>query len=191
MRAVRRAPVKDGPLRLGFVGTLVWHKGLHVLIEALRLMPSERVRLSVHGNTDVFPQYVRELRARAEGLPVEFRGSFTHAQLADVYEQFDVLVVPSLWPENSPLVIHEAFMSGIPVVGSRTGGIVDLVTHGHNGLLYEGPDPGSLAMELRRLIANRGLLTHLAANVPPVKPIEQDAAEWEAIYGELLQCRQS
>ena len=71
-------------------------------------------------------------------------GAFDHEHAADVYAQIDVLVVPSLWLENSPLVIHEAFMAGIPVVGARIGGIADLVEDGRSGLLYDPTSPAEL-----------------------------------------------
>ena len=74
----------------------------------------------------MFPEYAAGLRAQAAGLPVRFMGAFDRERTADVYAQIDVLVVPSLWLENSPLVIHEAFMAGVPVVGARIGGIADL-----------------------------------------------------------------
>ena len=54
---------------------------------------------------------------------MRFTGAFDRERVAEVYAQIDVLVVPSLWLENSPLVIHEAFMAGVPVVGARIGGI--------------------------------------------------------------------
>ena len=136
-RATRR------PLRIGYVGTLVWHKGVHVLIDAVRGLPSGRLRAEDLRQSRVFPDYYRDLRARAAGLPVRFMGAFDRERVADVYAQIDVLVVPSLWLENSPLVIHEAFMAGVPVVGARIGGIADLVEDGRTGLLYDPARPTS------------------------------------------------
>jgi len=191
LQGVRRTAAKNGRLRIGFVGTLVWHKGVHVLIDAARRLPRERFTLSIYGGTDVFPPYVAELREESNGLPIEFKGTFLHDQLADVYSQLDVLVVPSLWLENSPLVIHEAFMAGVPVVGARAGGIADLVEHEKNGLLYESHDPSALADALRRLIDDSSLLARLSRQMTPVKSIAQDAAEWDDVYAELLGCRES
>src|SRR5262249_12760218 len=119
------------------------------------------------------------------GLPVQFMGGFDHDRTSGVYGDIDVLVVPSLWPENSPLVIHEAFMAGLPVVGSCEGGTKDLVTNGINGLLYETFSPSSLAGVLRVLIDDPERLALLAARVPDVKPIEHDALELARIYGEV------
>jgi glycosyltransferase involved in cell wall biosynthesis len=184
---LRRA--RTGPLRLGFVGTLVWHKGVHILVDAVRRLPPASYELTIFGDVNVFPDYAAQLRRLAEGQPITFAGGFDRRTVHDVYGQFDVLVVPSLWLENSPLVIHEAFMAGVPVVGARMGGIPGLVEHGVNGLLYDARSPDDLAGALRQLIERPSLLKDLARALPPVKSIEQDAVEWEAIYSALSRRR--
>ena len=183
--ADRRSP--QLPLRIGFVGTLVWHKGVHVLIEAARMLPAGVFTIQLFGNTTTFPEYVAELKTRAAGLPVRLAGAFDPERSAEIYSQIDVLVVPSLWPENSPLVIHEAFMAGVPVVGARMGGIADLVADQVNGLLYEAASAASLAAALNGLIADPARLSAMAAAAPAVKTIEQDATEWDRIYSRLIE----
>src|SRR5439155_15491353 len=106
---------------------------------------------------------------------------FEHEQTSAVYGQMDVLVVPSLWLENSPLVIHEAFMAGVPVVGARMGGIAELVRDGENGLLYEATSAAELAAALSTLVDRPERLEHFRRNLPAVKSIAQDAVEWETI----------
>ncbi len=185
--------VRDDRLRIGFVGTLVWHKGVHVLIDAAKRLQGQ-YEVQVHGDPAVFPDYVAALRHAAADLPVVFAEGFDRDGVDDVYEGLDVLVVPSLWPENSPLVIHEAFMHQVPVVAARVGGVPELVDHEINGLLYEPFDHGSLAASLQRLIDDRDLLAKLSARVSSVKSIGQDAREWEERYlrlrqpGEVLAC---
>ena len=174
------------PLRIGFVGTLVWHKGVHVLIEAAQKLRGH-CEVHIHGDTAVFPDYAAALRKSAAGLPVMFHGGFDRDRVDDIYINLDVLVVPSLWPENSPLVIHEAFMHDVPVVAARVGGVPELVGHEIDGLLYEPFDAESLAASLQRLIDDRELLETLSARVPPVKSIEQDARDWEQRYRRVLQ----
>jgi glycosyltransferase involved in cell wall biosynthesis len=182
-----RPRANHGPLRIGFVGTLVWHKGVHVLLEAVRQLPQDAFELHIFGDTDVFPDYVAQLRALGSGLPVRFAGAFDRSAVSGIYQQFDVLVVPSLWLENSPLVIHEAFMAGVPVVGARMGGIAELIRHEQNGLLYDPPSSSAaLAAALRRLIDDPARLASFAASRVPVKSIEEDAREWEAIYAEMI-----
>ena len=84
-------------------------------------------------------------------------GRFARQDVASIYAQFDALAVPSLWLENSPLVIHEAFMAGLPVVGARIGGIADLVQHDVNGLLYPPESSAALGAALATLSRHRAL----------------------------------
>ena len=175
-------PHYHGPLRIGYVGTLTWHKGVHILVAAVRLLMPASYQLKIFGDPHVFPEYVAGLRGLSADLPVEFMGKFDRARIAEVYGEIDVLVVPSLWLENSPLVIHEAFQAGIPVVGARIGGIADLVTHGRNGWLYEPTSARDLASALQELIDHPHRIGDFRRSLPPVKSIEQDAREWEAAY---------
>lgn len=182
--AVRKT---SGRVRIGFVGTLVWHKGVHVLLEAARALPPARFELEIWGNPDTFPDYAASLKALGRDLPVRFCGPFDATDAASVYDRFDLLVVPSLWPENSPLVIHEAFMAGVPVVAARTGGISELVSDGINGVLYEPSSPVSLAATVRPLLDHPARIAGMAAKVPMVKTIEEDARDWEQRYNEARQ----
>ena len=176
----RRAP-GTGPLRVGYVGTLVWHKGVHTLIEAVRRVPADRIETLIFGDTETFPDYTAELRRLATGAPIRFMGRFDRDDSAAVYDQFDVLVVPSIWLENSPLVIHEAFMAGVPVVGSRIGGIPNLVEDGVSGLLVDPGSSEALAQALEMLAADRPRLEAMTRQLPAVKSIDEDAREWDEI----------
>jgi glycosyltransferase involved in cell wall biosynthesis len=177
------------PLRVGFVGTLVWHKGVHVLLEAIRELPAGLVDVRLFGDPDTFPDYTGQLRRAAADLPVTFMGRFDRAGRASIYEQMDVLVVPSLWLENSPLVIHEAFMARVPVVASRIGGIADLVQDGITGVLVEPNAPRELAAALQALATDHERLRALSSAAPPVKSLEQDAERWTEIYRSVVASR--
>jgi glycosyltransferase involved in cell wall biosynthesis len=175
-------------LRIGYVGTLVWHKGVHVLVDAVRRLPESSYELKIFGDPDVFPRYVADLRRRARGLPVHFMGKFDQRDVSDVYRQFDVLVVPSLWLENSPLVIHEAFMAGVPVVGARIGGIADLIDDGRTGLLYDPARAGALEAALRGLVDAPRQMDDLSVGVQAharVRSMADDADAWHALYNDV------
>jgi glycosyltransferase involved in cell wall biosynthesis len=176
------------PLTIGFVGTMAWHKGAHVLIEAAgRLVGTFEV--VIVGDANVGPEYHSRLKRAAAGLPVRFEGGFDRADVSRIYAGFDVLVVPSLWLENSPLVIHEAFLHGVAVVGARVGGIPELVEDGVNGFTYDAYSPDALAGVLQRFLDDPGLAGRLASRAPNVKSLADDAREWEARYSALLSAR--
>jgi glycosyltransferase involved in cell wall biosynthesis len=183
----RRAAARpaSAPLAIGFVGTLAWHKGAHVLLEAARLLPAGRYELRIFGDPAVFPEYTRQLQGQARDLPVEFRGAFEPSRRGDVYGGIDVLVVPSIWPENSPFVVHEAFHAGVPVVASRIGGLTELVDDGVNGRLFEAASPAALADVLATLVADRQAVGRLAAATPKAKTIADDAREYDRRYERL------
>jgi len=73
------------------------------------------------------------------------------------------LVVPSLWPDNSPMVIYEASALGLPVVGARVGGIPELVREGESGLLFARGDAAGLRAALLRLAGDPALRARLSA----------------------------
>jgi glycosyltransferase involved in cell wall biosynthesis len=180
--AVPRAPAPDGCLRIGYVGTIARHKGVHVLVDAVQRLPRGRFTLAIHGDPGVSPDYVAAVTTRARGFPVTLPGAFEPARAGEIYAGLDVLVVPSLWPENSPLVIREAFMAGVAVVAARVGGIPELIDDGRTGLLVEPGSTRALAGALSRLIDEPALLARFSAARPPIKSITDDALEWDERY---------
>ena len=183
-----RAKAPASVLRVGYIGQIADQKGLHTLVDAFRLAdPGPRARLDIWGDPSRHAPYAESMRARSANLPaVSWRGAFPHDRVGDVLSGIDVLVVPSTWYENWPLVIQEAFAAGTPVIATNLGGMAEAVTHGVNGLLFERNDAPDLARQVRRLIEEPGLLQHLAKGIPRVKTIREEISELEAAYAALL-----
>ncbi len=153
-----RPPV--APFTIGFIGRIVPDKGLEILLEAVAKLPPEGWQLLVAGK--VFPPLdLKTLQARVTGLPVDWLG-FVKAE--EFYPRIDLLVVPSIWAEPSGLVILEAFANAVPAVGSRIGGITDLIEEGVNGWLFTPGDVSALSAILaKRIRAGRDTLPSEAA----------------------------
>ncbi len=100
--------------------------------------------------------------------------------------ELDALVVPSVWYENAPLVISEAFAAGLPVVASRLGGMAEAVRDGIDGLLFAPSDPGDLARVLRALATEPGLLDRLAAGVRAPRPLATEISDLLSLARELV-----
>ena len=178
------AEASDSRIRFGFVGTVAEWKGVHVLVEAMNSMP-EGVELGIHGVLEYFPDYVQQLRELARHPGIDFAGRFENDRIGEVLADIDVLVVPSLWYENSPLTIHEAFLAGVPVIASDIGGMAEYVDDGVNGLHFGVGDAAQLAKQMRRCVEEEGLVDSLRGGFPEFKSIESDAADWEARYLKL------
>jgi glycosyltransferase involved in cell wall biosynthesis len=186
--AVRRVPVNGpGTVTFGFFGSVNPQKGLEILVSAFRQYKCEQFRLVVRGNMTHFPKYAKRVRAFAETDPrIDFRGPYGHGELTEALSSIDVLVVPSVWYENTPFVVLEAFSAGRPVVASDVGGLSELVKDGVNGRTFRAGDPGTLTGVLHDFEEDAGLLARLAGNIGPVRTLEQNAQDFEALWQEAL-----
>ena len=114
----------NGMVTFGYIGNLSSHKGIEVLIQSMHSLNGGLQRLVVYGSGK--KNYEEKLHQMAQGSPVEFKGRFDASDLSSAMAGMDVLVVPSLWEENSPLVVREARAAGLRLVASRRGGIAEL-----------------------------------------------------------------
>jgi len=114
-------------------------------------------------------------------------GAYDNSQIDNVLSQIDVLVVPSIWYENAPLVIQEAFMAGIPVVTSNIGGMAELVRDEDNGFLFEVGNIESLSEVMNRISKCPSILNTLRVSASRVRSIEDDASHIIRVYRRLLQ----
>jgi glycosyltransferase involved in cell wall biosynthesis len=156
----RPARSTEVPFRIGFIGRIIPDKGLQVLLQAVKMLPRHGWNLLIAGK--VYPPLdLKTLQAEAGGLPVQWLG---FVQPEEFYQQIDLLVVPSVWPEPSGMVIHEAFANAVPVIASRLGGITDLIDDGVTGWLFEPGDVVGLSKMLEeRLRTGREALPAEAA----------------------------
>ena len=173
-------------LRFGFVGTIAEYKGVHVLVEAFEEIREPGVELEIWGDVEVFQEYKARLLGLVRNPAIKLKGRFENSKIAEVLAGLDVLVVPSLWYENSPLTIHEAWLAGLPVIASNIGGMAELVVHGVNGLHFKVGDAADLRAKIRELIADRSLVARLGRSPGPVKTIDENALEIEGIYRDVL-----
>ncbi|MCJ7443251.1 MAG: glycosyltransferase family 4 protein [Methanotrichaceae archaeon] len=144
-----------------FVGRLGKHKGVHTLIEAVRRIQGDEVRLHIVGGGD----YKNDLeRLATNDERIKFYGVMPNSELPFLYGMSDVTVVPSIGFEIAPVVITESFRAGTPVIASRIGGIPEMVEEGHNGLLFSPGSVDELEYVLRNLISDRSMLEQMGRN---------------------------
>ncbi len=175
-------------LRLGYLGQFAPHKGVHLLVEAIRSIRSKRLELKLYGDIRAFPAYSASVisamrgdkRMRWEGI---FHG---REELERILRELDVLVLPSTCYENSPTVILEAFSGRIPVIAANIGGMAELVQHERNGLLFEAGSATDLEKQIRRLLDEPELLKTLRQGIPAVKETSRQIDEIETLFLELL-----
>ncbi len=179
---------RSSVVRVGFMGQITAIKGVHTLVSAfVRAGLEGRATLDMWGELDKDLAYAAGLRKLIDGHDgISLRGPFDRTGLPAVLAQIDVLVVPSNWYENAPLVIQEAFATRTPVIATNLGGMAEAVRHGRNGLLFDQDDVDDLARQLTRVVGEPDLLSALASGIPTVKTSDEEVQELEHIYGELV-----
>jgi len=170
-------------LRIGYLGQIAPHKGVHTLFEAVRQLPNAALKVEAYGDSTPFPAYTHRLQQIArQDARLSLAGVYERTEISRVLQGLDVIVVPSVWYENSPNTILEAFAHRTPVIVSDLGGMAELVKDGVNGLHFAPGDASSLADKLGQLIDDPGLLSRLRQGIGPVKSVAEEMVELQAAY---------
>jgi len=146
-------------IRFGYIGRVAPHKGIEVLLKAVTLLKEKGLTgfsLVIAGTGEgLYLEYIKKV-INEDKLNnfVHFLKEVKNQEIAKLYRQIDILIVPSVWPENSPVTIMEALASGTPVMASMIGGIPELVKDKVNGYLHKHNDPVSLSGNMSYLIKN-------------------------------------
>ena len=179
-------------LRVGYLGQIAPLKGVHVLLEAVQRLPSIPIDVRIYGDGGAFPDYCNKLKQAArDDARIRFEGVYERSQLTAILRELDVIVVPSLWYENSPNVILEAFAHATPVIASNFGGMAELVDENRNGLAFEKGDAAALALQLKLLYEDRSLLSKLTQGAADTHPptVDEEMQHLLGLYATVRQNR--
>ncbi|MGQ9846579.1 MAG: glycosyltransferase [Bacteroidales bacterium] len=148
---VTRSKLPRDQINLGYIGTIKPHKGCQDLLEAFRLLRSNRAMLHIFGSGDL--KWLKNFLNPAKKDLVVFHGDFDHAQKNDVYKMIDIIIIPSRCYETYSFVAHEAIASGIPVIAPRHSVFCEIIEDGKNGFLFEPFNVNSLASKIEHAIS--------------------------------------
>ena len=191
-RMAGRVRTEGEPFTFGYIGTHIPAKGIHDLIRAFGRLHGD-ARLRIWGRPR--GQDTDSLKSLAAALPegttgrVEWVPEYRNQEIVrDVFNRVDAIVVPSVWVENSPLVIHEAQQARVPVITADAGGMAEYVHHEVNGLLFAHRSMADLAVQMQRFVDNPDLAKRLGARgylysgSGDVPDIAEHVREMESIY---------
>ena len=189
------------PFTFGYIGTHIAAKGVDHLIGSFGRLSGGAV-LRIWGRDRGVE--TAGLKSLAESLPgsaaerIEWMAEYRNPDIvSEVFDRCDAIVVPSIWAENSPLVIHEALQAGVPVITADYGGMAEYVHHERNGLLFAHRDPTSLAEQMQRMVDNPelarrlGIRGYIQSEDGNVIDMAEHALSIERIYRGLTQGEKS
>ncbi|MDR5617829.1 glycosyltransferase, partial [Arsenophonus sp.] len=191
-----RQRLDEEDFTFGYIGTHIPAKGIQILIKAFaRLENKCKLRIwgkHRHQNTPGLKLLASKLPSKIQSR-IEWLSEYPNETIVKtVFNHVDCIVVPSIWVENSPLVIHEALQARIPVITANIGGMSEYVHHEINGLLFKHRNEKSLSEQMQRLVNDplwakklglRGYIQSKNGDVPSQKV---HVTEIEKIYRSLL-----
>jgi glycosyltransferase involved in cell wall biosynthesis len=175
----------EGPVRLLFLGRWDPMKGIDVVVRAIRALPTE---IPVHLTICAVPMpednsgYEASVHALINGDPrISIKGPVARNQLAATFADHDAMVIPSIGLETGPLVALEAQAAGLHIIGSRRGGIAELVDES-SGELIESGNVAAWAEAIKRLAQSKAALPR---SPRPVRTMAMVAREMADLYGDV------
>lgn len=174
-------------LIFGYIGVVDPVKGIHLLVEAFAPLRGAELRI-YGGETDYapYPDRARFLTYLHQSPHIRLMGRYENQDVGRILGEVDIVVAPSIWYENAPLVIREAFLARKPVVTAAFGGMQEWVRDGVNGLLFRPRDVDDLRRTLERFLVEPDLVRRLSNHFPAVQSISADAQALEERYRVLV-----
>ena len=175
-------------VRLVFMGRLDETKGLHTVLSALEGLPADNISLDIYGVAQGSTPYVERIRRMATAdNRIRLRPPVAPGEIVSTIANYEALVVPSVWLETGPLVVYEAFAAGVPVIGSRLGGIAELVTHERDGLLVRAEDAPAWRAVFAGIASDKSILAKLREGIRPPRTMAEVAADMSQLYRQVLE----
>jgi glycosyltransferase involved in cell wall biosynthesis len=183
----------EGPLRVGFFGQISFLKGINVLLEAAQILEEANERGIVF---EIFgdyrgqpPDFQADFLARLAkaGRNVKFHGPYEQNRVDQLMQSVDLILIPSIWWENSPVVIQEALRNRRPIVCSDIGGMAEKVRDGTDGIHFPMGNSVALASLLLKLCTSPERLATLAISMSYPPPAEEIVLRHEELYKSLIQ----
>ncbi len=174
------------PLKLIFLGRINKFKGLHLLIEAIEIIDSSLISLSIYGNTDDI-DYESNLRHKTiNNSNIFWRGKLNQQDVLQTLSEHSLLCLCSTTSEMSPIVIQESFAAGIPVLASNVYGNSEQIQHNKNGLLFKFNNVNDLRFQILRCINDPNLISNLTLNILLPNSFDTVGSEYYELYKSLL-----
>lgn len=182
-----------GKNAFAYFGQISPYKGLPVLLDAARNLITRGFcdfRVDIYGAMlflDAEQENVIKRSAEAVASHVQVHGGYRPKDVVSLMAGVDWVIVPSIWWENAPLVIQEAFAARRPVICSGIGGMAEKVRHDVDGLHFRVGDPVALADTMMRACTEPGLHQRLTRGIRPVRAMRASAREHLYLYGVIEQ----
>lgn len=184
---------KGDLLRVGFFGQISYLKGINVLLEAAEILEEREAHnlvVEIYGDhSSQPPEFQADFLARLAkvGRNVKFHGPYDQNRVDKLMQSVDVVTVPSIWWENSPVVIQEALRNRRPIICSDIGGMAEKVRDGLDGFQFPVGNSVALASLLLKIADKPSQLSDIDRTLRAPDTVDEGTDRYERLYSALLQ----
>lgn len=172
----------------GYIGNLIYHKGVHIMLDAFINISGSNIMLKIFGfGQEKFMQELKEIVSN--DTRITFEGIFKAENLGHVFNQIDVLIIPTLCYETYSFVLHEALACNVPVLASNLGVLQEEIQDGYNGINFIPGNSINLQQKMKQLIDAPDTLNKMKENIQKyiiVPKLEQEAYHYRGIYNKIF-----
>jgi glycosyltransferase involved in cell wall biosynthesis len=176
---------RNNELRLIFVGRISSFKGVHLILDALEQMDSEKIFLDIYGYDPMDQYSINQIKRMSMIRGVKWKVGIIAGNVVTKMKEYDALILASTFSEMSPLVIQEAYAAGIPVIASNVYGNAEQIEDVVNGWLFKFNDAEDLQQKLQMLIENPNMIREAKKYIPKVRSFSDVAKEYKFLYEEV------
>ena len=178
---------KNDDVTFAYIGTVLPHKGVHVVVDAMNSIKNKNIQVRIYGNYFHAKKYYENLKEIAKkDNRIQFLGEYKDSELNEIMKDTDCILVPSIWWENSPLTVLISLAFKIPVITINVGGGAELVKNNINGFNFEIGNSNSLANLMGKIAENPDKLNKIKINIIRPPRTEEEAFEYENIYKKIV-----
>jgi glycosyltransferase involved in cell wall biosynthesis len=185
-RDAKPEPTQGAPLRFAYIGQLLEHKGVDILVDAFCALPAGSAELEIYGKEEQHPAFTEALKEKARGHAITFRGTFPPELMSDVLKEIDFVVIPSRWYENSPLVLLNSLASHTPVIISNAAGMTEFVEEGRNGYIFKMGSVSDLLRVMKSIVARPDEARRLVTTTHYDRTTAAMTEDVVALYSDVL-----
>ncbi|OKH28820.1 glycosyltransferase [Chroogloeocystis siderophila] len=181
--------VANKALRVVFLGRWNRNKGIHILVEAIKSLPTELpIELTIYGSAVDDEKYREDIiQSIKDESRICVAETLTREELPFVLATYDILALPAQWFDVRPMSILEGYAAKLPVLGSDVGGVNELIKHNIDGLLLPPTDVKAWAEAFRQLSTNPNLLSKLRQGIQPIRTMSMEAIDTVNLYQSILE----
>ena len=177
---------KNSKLNILFSGTLSEHKGIKIAIKAFKRLKNKNIYLNIYGDGPLKEYVISVSKSESN---INYLGTYSKKDTKILIEENDLILVPSIWYENNPIILQEMIAANLPPIVSNIGSLTEMVDDLKTGFVFTAGSSSDLRKVIEQIASNMGQLNEIKKNMYKnykIITIEQQCLAYRELYTQIL-----